>query len=245
MIEEFITTTLLLVLGYAYPAFQCFKTVDKNRVDISELRFWCQYWIVVAVITVLEKIGDVFIAWLPMYGELKLALFIFLWFPETRGTGYIYEKLLQPYMSRHESDIDRSLIELREKAWNLTVYYWNNCTELGSTKILDFLHFVGSHTSTTTTASHPITNSQDDPMNHQPADEAPPASPQTQSPTVPSSSSSGMFGRSEPDRRRPPAPFARYRNQTPKVESLKVELLLPKQKVYVRPEDVLIQDYSK
>lgn len=33
-----------LVLGYAYPAFQCYKTVEKNRVQIDELRHWCQYW---------------------------------------------------------------------------------------------------------------------------------------------------------------------------------------------------------
>ena len=33
-----------LILGYTYPAFECYKTVEKNKVDIEELRFWCQYW---------------------------------------------------------------------------------------------------------------------------------------------------------------------------------------------------------
>ncbi|CAA0837827.1 HVA22-like protein j [Striga hermonthica] len=88
MIGELITSCLLLVLGYAYPAFQCFKTVEKNRVEITELRFWCQYW-------------------LPMYGEMKLALFIYLWYPKTKGTGVIYDTLLRPYVSKHETDIDR------------------------------------------------------------------------------------------------------------------------------------------
>ncbi|KAI3471770.1 hypothetical protein Pfo_028423 [Paulownia fortunei] len=125
MIGEFITSILVLVLGYAYPAFQCFKTVEKNRVEIPELRFWCQYWIIVAVITILEKIGDVFISWLPMYGEMKLALFIYLWYPKTKW---------RPYVSKHETGIDRSLLEFRERAWNL----------LGSTKILQFLQFVAS-----------------------------------------------------------------------------------------------------
>ncbi|KAI3471891.1 hypothetical protein Pfo_028579 [Paulownia fortunei] len=144
MIGEFITSILVLVLGYAYPAFQCFKTVEKNRVEIPELRFWCQYWIIVAVITILEKIGDVFISWLPMYGEMKLALFIYLWYPKTKGTGYVYETLVRPYVSKHETGIDRSLLEFRERAWNLAIYYWHNCTELGSTKILQFLQFVAS-----------------------------------------------------------------------------------------------------
>lgn len=109
-----------------------------------------------------------------MYGEMKLALFIYLWYPKTmvqispfsfllfkmckevllflislnicqiQGTGFVYDTLLRPYVTNHEIDIDRSLIEFRERAWNLAIYYWQNCTELGSEKILQFLQFVGS-----------------------------------------------------------------------------------------------------
>lgn len=61
-----------------------------------------------------------------------------------QGSGYVYDTLLRPYISKHELDIDRSLIEFRERAWNLAIYYWHNCTELGSTTILQFLQFVAS-----------------------------------------------------------------------------------------------------
>ncbi|CAL5327430.1 unnamed protein product [Camellia sinensis] len=44
MLGEFITKGLVLVLGYAYPAFECFKTMEKNKVEKAELQFWCQYW---------------------------------------------------------------------------------------------------------------------------------------------------------------------------------------------------------
>ncbi|EPS73132.1 hypothetical protein M569_01623, partial [Genlisea aurea] len=144
MIEELVTKCLILMLGYAYPAFQCFKSVENNRAENDELRFWCQYWITVAVITVLEQMGDVLISWLPMYGELKLALFIYLWYPKSKGTGLVYDAVLKPYVLRHETNIDRSLVQFRERAWNLAVYYWQNCTELGSTKVLQFLEFVSS-----------------------------------------------------------------------------------------------------
>lgn len=36
--------TRRMVFGYAYPAYECFKTVEKNKPDIEQLRFWCQYW---------------------------------------------------------------------------------------------------------------------------------------------------------------------------------------------------------
>ncbi|GMP98647.1 hypothetical protein CsSME_00046455 [Camellia sinensis var. sinensis] len=42
MLGDFFTRGLVLVLGYAYPAFECCKTVEKNRVEIEELRF-CVY----------------------------------------------------------------------------------------------------------------------------------------------------------------------------------------------------------
>lgn len=33
-----------LVFGYAYPAYECYKTVEKNKLEIEQLLFWCQYW---------------------------------------------------------------------------------------------------------------------------------------------------------------------------------------------------------
>ncbi|XP_047318892.1 HVA22-like protein i [Impatiens glandulifera] len=131
MLGEAITRGLLMVLGYAYPALECFKAMEKKKSDIEELRFWCQYWVIVAVLTILERFGDAFISWLPMYGELKLALVIYLWYPKTKGSGYIYENILQPYVSRHELDFDHNLRVLRAKVWDLAIYYWHNSTELG------------------------------------------------------------------------------------------------------------------
>lgn len=33
-----------LVLGYAYPGFECFKLMERSRIDVEQLLFWCQYW---------------------------------------------------------------------------------------------------------------------------------------------------------------------------------------------------------
>uniref|UniRef100_A0A2C9VEA7 HVA22-like protein n=1 Tax=Manihot esculenta TaxID=3983 RepID=A0A2C9VEA7_MANES len=100
------------------------------------------FGVIIAIITVCERIGDTFISWLPMYGEVKLAFFIYLWYPKTKGTGYIYETLLRPFVVKHETDIDRKLLELRARAWDLAIYYWQNCTSLGQSaffQVLDYL----------------------------------------------------------------------------------------------------------
>lgn len=78
---------------------------------------------------------------LPMYSEAKLALIIYLWYPKTKGTRYIYDTLLKPYVSRHEPDIDRGFLEFRTRAFDLAIYYWQNCTELGQAKFFQLLDF--------------------------------------------------------------------------------------------------------
>ncbi|XP_071701116.1 putative HVA22-like protein g [Rutidosis leptorrhynchoides] len=142
MLGELITNSLVLILGYAYPAFECFKTIEKHGVENGELRFWCQYWVIVAILTVFERVGDLFISWVPMYGEMKLALIIYLWYPKTKGTWYVYEAMLRPFVERHETDIERSLKELRSKAWDVAIYYWQNSTELGQTKFFEIFQYL-------------------------------------------------------------------------------------------------------
>ncbi|KAJ9695011.1 hypothetical protein PVL29_010484 [Vitis rotundifolia] len=144
MLGDFITRSLLMLLGYAYPAFECYKTVEKNKVEIEELRFWCQYWIIMAMLTVTERFADIFISWLPMYGEMKLAFIIYLWYPKTKGTGYVYEVLLRPYVAKHETDIDRKLSELRARVWDLAIFYWQHCTEFGQTTFVQMLQFLAA-----------------------------------------------------------------------------------------------------
>uniref|UniRef100_A0A6N2MTM9 HVA22-like protein n=1 Tax=Salix viminalis TaxID=40686 RepID=A0A6N2MTM9_SALVM len=125
MLGDFIIRFLVLFFGYAYPAFECYKSVEKNDVDIEEIRFWCQYW-------------------LPMYGEVKLAFFIYLWYPKTKGTSYIYDTLLKPLVARHETDIERKLHEMQARGWDFAMHYWHKYTELGQTKFFEALQYLAS-----------------------------------------------------------------------------------------------------
>ncbi|KAF5739346.1 HVA22-like protein i [Tripterygium wilfordii] len=144
MIGSFLTRGLVMVFGYAYPAYECYKTVEKNKLEIEQLRFWCQYWILVAVLTVCERIGDAFISWVPMYSEAKLAFFIYLWYPKTKGTTYVYDSFFRPYVAMHENDIDRNLLELRTRAGDMAVLYWQRAASYGQTRVFEILQYVAS-----------------------------------------------------------------------------------------------------
>ncbi|KAL0017012.1 hypothetical protein SO802_004081 [Lithocarpus litseifolius] len=142
-----------MIFGYAYPAYECYKTVEKNKPEIEHLRFWCQYWILVAVLTVCERVGDAFISWVPMYSEAKLAFFIYLWYPKTKGTTYVYDSFFRPYVSKHENEIDRNLLELRTRAGDMAILYWQRAASYGQTRIYEILQFVAAQSTPRTRPS--------------------------------------------------------------------------------------------
>ncbi|KAM3229756.1 hypothetical protein ACQJBY_060524 [Aegilops geniculata] len=144
MMGGFLSRILLLVFGYAYPAYECYKTVELNKPEIEQLIFWCQYWILVALMTVMERFGDFTISWLPFYSEAKLLFFIYLWYPRTKGTTYIYGTFFKPYISQHENEIDRNLLELRARASDVVIVYVQKVAAVGQNTFFDVLKYVAS-----------------------------------------------------------------------------------------------------
>jgi receptor expression-enhancing protein 1/2/3/4 len=58
----------------------------------------------------------------------------------------VYDTMLRPIVAKHEPDIDHKLLEWRARAWDLAVFYWQNCTELGQTAFLQVLEKFASQT---------------------------------------------------------------------------------------------------
>ncbi|XP_042382074.1 putative HVA22-like protein g isoform X1 [Zingiber officinale] len=160
MIGSLVNRSLALILGYAYPAYECFKIVELNKPDIEQLLFWCQYWILVAVLTVLERVGDNFISWIPMYGEAKLAFFVYLWCPRTKGTTYIYETFFRPYMSKHEKEIDQNLLELRTRVGDFAILYVHKVANYGQTRFFEILQYATSQSASQPSKARPVERSQ-------------------------------------------------------------------------------------
>ncbi|KAF9683130.1 hypothetical protein SADUNF_Sadunf05G0180100 [Salix dunnii] len=203
MIGSFLTKGLVMVFGYAYPAYECYKTVELNKPEIEHLRFWCQYWILVAVLTVCERIGDAFISWVPMYSEAKLAFYIYLWYPKTKGTSYVYDSFFRPYVAKHENDIDRSLLELRTRAGDMAVVYWQRAASYGQTRIFDVLQYIASQSTPRPRPAQPqqqgVRARQPPAPSRQPSTnrQATPAQAETEEPPSPTSSTSSSQNQME------------------------------------------------
>lgn len=176
-----------MLFGYAYPAYECFKTVEKNKPEIEQLRFWCQYWILIAMLTIFERVGDNFVSWVPMYSEAKLAFVIFLWYPKTKGTTYVYDSFFRPYMAKHETEIDRNLLELKTRAGEMAFIYCQRAASYGQTRIFEVLQYVAAQ-STPTPRPRPA-QPQPAPRARQPPTRQQTTQPQTEKPPIPSTSS--------------------------------------------------------
>lgn len=61
-----------------------------------------------------------------------------------QGTTYVYESFFRPYLSQHENDIDHSLLELRTRAGDMAVIYWQRVASYGQTRILEILQYVAA-----------------------------------------------------------------------------------------------------
>jgi len=180
----FLSRILLLVFGYAYPAYECYKTVELNKPEIEQLIFWCQYWILVALMTVMERFGDLTISWLPFYSEAKLLFFIYLWYPRTKGTTYIYGTFFKPYISQHENEIDRNLLELRARASDVVVVYVQKVASVGQSTFFDVLKYVASQSPSQKSKQQRPQEPQQQPQQQQPQPQVQQQQPQKQAPPV-------------------------------------------------------------
>ncbi|KAL9263957.1 HVA22-like protein [Drosera capensis] len=216
MIGSLITRGLVMTFGYAYPAYMCFKVVEKNKPEVEQLRFWCQYWILVALLTVFERIGDTFISWVPMYSEAKLAFYVYLWYPRTMGTTYVYDSFFRPYIAMHETEIDRNLSELKIRAGDIAVQYWQKAATYSQTRFFDILQYVAAQS---TPRPRPTQAPQQAPRIRQPAAAAaanrqpptipkPRAQPQTEEPSPSSTASTSQHQEIEQEASSSQAPSA-------------------------------------
>ncbi|KAF7052624.1 hypothetical protein CFC21_060698 [Triticum aestivum] len=93
---------------------------------------------------VVERFVDWTVSWLPMYGEAKLLLVIYLWHPSTRGAGHVYGSFLHPLVAWHEADVDRGLLELRARARDVTASQLKAAAAIGQVWLVEAARCVSS-----------------------------------------------------------------------------------------------------
>ncbi|OLP77323.1 Receptor expression-enhancing protein 2, partial [Symbiodinium microadriaticum] len=79
------------VVGNLYPMYASFRALEDG--DHQQVSSWLTYWVSFAALTLLEGVWCRFMAWLPFYYVLRLALIVWLFLPVTGGAQALTEAL--------------------------------------------------------------------------------------------------------------------------------------------------------
>ena len=100
---------LTLLLGFLYPLYcslRCLSSLPERGSEqppvAEQQRLWLIYWVLFGLLSFSESLSDLALgSWLPLYGPLKLAALLWCFLPSFRGSAFLYDVLLQPFIARH------------------------------------------------------------------------------------------------------------------------------------------------
>jgi receptor expression-enhancing protein 5/6 len=102
------------LIGMFYPMFMSFKALETKSGEDDKL--WLTYWVVYALYKVADDWSETLFYWVPFYYPIKLAFLIFLFAPQTKGAAKLYDYVIRPFITKHQSDIESGITRVGEAA---------------------------------------------------------------------------------------------------------------------------------
>jgi len=105
---NFGTTWVGFMVGFLYPAYMSFKAIEGQE-DKEESRLWLTYWVVFGSMNVFDRWINLIFSFVPFFQLIKIAYYVWLFHPKTKGAFVIYDKVLRNLLKKYESKIDENL----------------------------------------------------------------------------------------------------------------------------------------
>ncbi|KAF9082049.1 receptor accessory protein 4 [Mortierella sp. AD031] len=121
--------------GYLYPAYASYKAIRTH--DNNRLTAWLMYWTVMGLFSVVEFVLDTFVFWFPFYYEVKVLFVLWMILPQTQGSIYVYQAIVDPYLSKHEKKIDQTLKDMQKQAMAMGMQYLKQAIQFIQNLALD------------------------------------------------------------------------------------------------------------
>ena len=91
-------------VGFLYPAYMSFKAIEsRGSQDDTQ---WLTFWVVYAVCTIFDPLLNAVLYFIPFYYLFKLAFYIYLFHPKSRGAETIYNLGIKKFLKSVERHID-------------------------------------------------------------------------------------------------------------------------------------------
>ncbi|KJH51525.1 TB2/DP1, HVA22 family [Dictyocaulus viviparus] len=93
-------------VGAVIPVFYSYKTIKKP--SQKSLSYWSKYWTVFGSFLAVDAVlSTLFINYfIPFYEFGKLIFLIWAVCPQTAGAQFVFDKMLAPFIHRHERKMD-------------------------------------------------------------------------------------------------------------------------------------------
>ncbi|VDL77624.1 unnamed protein product [Nippostrongylus brasiliensis] len=101
-------------MGFIYPAYVSVKAIETATKDDDTQ--WLTYWVVFAVLSVIEFFSQQIVAIFPVYWLFKSLFLLWLYLPSTMGATKIYHKAIKPIVMKHHTSIDQRIGNIADKA---------------------------------------------------------------------------------------------------------------------------------
>ncbi|KAK6039967.1 TB2/DP1, HVA22 family [Cooperia oncophora] len=100
-------------MGFIYPAYVSINAIETATKDDDTQ--WLTYWVVFAVLSVVEFFSHQIVAVFPVYWLFKSLFLLWLYLPSTTGATKIYHKAIKPIFVKHHTTIDQRLNNIADK----------------------------------------------------------------------------------------------------------------------------------
>jgi receptor expression-enhancing protein 5/6 len=104
-------TILTLAITVLYPAVKSIQALEsETRDDDKE---WLTYWIIFGLFTLIDDCCGCILSCIPYYFWIKLAFFVFLFAPQTRGAQLLYRSVVKDLLDKYKDKIEGLISDVK------------------------------------------------------------------------------------------------------------------------------------
>jgi receptor expression-enhancing protein 5/6 len=107
-------TILTLAITVLYPAAKSIQALETQSTDDD--KEWLTYWIIFGIFTLLDDFAGFLLSMIPYYFWIKLAFFVYLFAPMTKGSQTIYNTVVKPLLDQYKDKIEGLISEIKGSA---------------------------------------------------------------------------------------------------------------------------------
>lgn len=98
------------VIAILFPVFASYKAL--RTADPAQLSPWLMYWVIFALLTLVETHLSLLLFFVPFYSTMRLLVLLYLVLPQTQGARVVYQTHIHPFLSHNESRIEQAIVDI-------------------------------------------------------------------------------------------------------------------------------------